>query len=67
MLAGVASGLASYLGADVTLIRIALLVLLFVGGIGLPLYLACWLLIPDERAGRSVVDDFAADVRSWRD
>lgn len=67
MLAGVASGLADYLGADVTLIRIAMIVALFVGGVGLPLYLAGWLLMPDEAAGRSLASDFAADVQSWRE
>ena len=48
MIAGVAAGIADYLGADVTIIRIVLAVLTFVGGAGVPIYLACWLLIPEE-------------------
>jgi phage shock protein PspC (stress-responsive transcriptional regulator) len=63
MLAGVASGLAGYTGVDVLLVRIAFAVLTFVGGAGIPLYLACWLLIPDESKGQSIAADVAADLR----
>ena len=69
MLAGVASGLARYFGVDVLLVRIALVVLCFVGGIGLPLYLASWLLIPAESqngdAGQSIAADFAQSMQGW--
>jgi phage shock protein PspC (stress-responsive transcriptional regulator) len=66
MLAGVASGLARYLGVDVLLVRIALVVLVFVGGIGLPLYLASWLLIPEEDAIRSILAEFIESMQGWR-
>jgi phage shock protein C len=58
MLAGVASGMARYLGVDVMPVRIALVVLCFVGGIGVPLYLASWLLMPEEGADQSIAADF---------
>ena len=48
MLAGVAAGIARYLGVDVTLVRIVFAVLAVVGGAGVPIYLAGWLLIPEE-------------------
>jgi phage shock protein C len=48
MLAGVAAGLAEYLDVDVTLVRIGLVALTFLGGAGVPLYVAAWLLIPEE-------------------
>jgi len=67
MLAGVASGLARYLGVDVLLVRIALVVLCFVGGIGLPLYVASWLLIPEEGAEHSIAVDFVRSMQDWRD
>jgi phage shock protein PspC (stress-responsive transcriptional regulator) len=67
MLAGVASGLARYLGVDVLLVRIALVVLVFVGGIGLPLYLACWLLIPEEGTDQSILAEFTKSMQGWRD
>jgi len=51
MIAGVAAGVADYLGVDPTVIRIVFVVLAFVGGTGLPLYLAGWLLIPDPDRG----------------
>jgi phage shock protein C len=57
MIAGVASGLADYLGIDVTLARIGLAVLAVIGP-GLPIYLAAWLLIPDEGATQSIAMDF---------
>lgn len=66
MLAGVASGIARYLGVDALLVRIALVTLIFVGGIGLPLYVACWLLIPDEGASQSIASDFVHGLQAWR-
>ena len=54
MVAGVAAGIAGYLGVDVTVVRIVLAVLTVVGGAGIPVYLAGWLLIPDEGATQSV-------------
>ena len=53
MLAGVAEGAANYFGVDPTIVRVALAVLA-VAGPGVPLYLAAWLLIPDEGARQSV-------------
>jgi len=67
MLAGVASGVAQYLGIDVTLVRIAFVLVTLVGGLGIPLYLASWLLIPDEDSAQSIVADFASSVQEWRD
>ena len=48
LLAGVASALAAYVSVDVAIVRIAFVVLALLGGIGLPAYLAGWVLIPDE-------------------
>jgi phage shock protein PspC (stress-responsive transcriptional regulator) len=58
MLAGVASGIARYLRIDVTVVRIVFAVLVVVGGAGLPLYLAGWLLIPEEGAEQSIASQF---------
>jgi phage shock protein PspC (stress-responsive transcriptional regulator) len=57
MVAGVAAGLADYLGVEVTIARIALAVLAVIGP-GVPLYLAGWLLIPDEGAEQSLAMSF---------
>jgi len=58
MLAGVASGIARYLDVDVTLVRIVLAVLAVVGGAGVPIYLAGWLLIPEEGSQHSIAGEF---------
>ena len=58
MLAGVAAGIADYLGADVTAVRIILAVLAVVGGAGVPIYLAAWLLIPEEGSEQSIAGGF---------
>ena len=63
MIAGVASGIARYLGADVTAVRIILAVLAFVGGAGVPIYLAGWLLIPEEGAEQSIASQFIESRR----
>jgi phage shock protein PspC (stress-responsive transcriptional regulator) len=54
MLAGVAAGIADYLGVDVTIVRVAFAVLTLVGGAGIPAYLACLLLIPEEGTDESI-------------
>jgi phage shock protein PspC (stress-responsive transcriptional regulator) len=46
LLAGVAVGLADYLGVDPIVFRAAFVVLAFLGGIGIFLYLLSWLMIP---------------------
>ncbi len=46
---GVCSGLAQRFGVDPVLIRAAAVVLAFLGGIGLTVYVVLWLLLPDRR------------------
>ena len=48
VVAGVASGIAAKTDVPLWLIRVAFVVLAFTAGIGLVLYAAGWLLIPDE-------------------
>jgi phage shock protein PspC (stress-responsive transcriptional regulator) len=64
MLAGVAVGVARYLGVDVTIVRIVLAVLTVVGGVGVPLYLAGWLLIPEEGRDQSIAADFIQSLQA---
>ena len=58
MLWGVAVGIARYLSVDVTVVRIIFAVLAIVGGVGIPLYLAGWLLIPEEGSDQSLAGQF---------
>jgi phage shock protein C len=48
-IAGVCAGFARYLGIDVTLIRILWVILtIFSIGVGLIVYIACWVVMPKE-------------------
>jgi phage shock protein PspC (stress-responsive transcriptional regulator) len=63
MLAGVAVGLADYFDIDPTLVRAGFVVLSFLGGLAVPLYLAGWLLIPEQGAEQSVAEELLARER----
>ena len=56
--AGVAGGLARHLDIDPLIVRVAFVVLTFFGGAGLLLYIACWLLLPEDGSdwGRVALD-----------
>jgi phage shock protein PspC (stress-responsive transcriptional regulator) len=59
MLGGVAIGLADFFGVDATIVRIVFAVLAVIGGgAGVVLYLAGWLLIPEEGRDQSLASDF---------
>ena len=62
--AGVAAGLARYLGVEVMIIRLAFVVLTIVGGAGIPLYLAGLLLIPEEGSEVSIAASLTGSLRS---
>jgi phage shock protein PspC (stress-responsive transcriptional regulator) len=64
MLAGVAMGLADYFDIDPTLVRIAFVVLTLLGGLAVPLYIAGWLMIPEEGAELSVAEELIARERA---
>ena len=64
VVAGVAAGLARYLGVDVMVIRIAFVVLTLFGGAGIPLYLAGLLLIPEEGSEVSIAGSLIESLRS---
>jgi phage shock protein PspC (stress-responsive transcriptional regulator) len=64
MLAGVAGGLAHYFGIDAMIVRIAFVVLTFIGGAGIPLYLAGLLLIPDEGSDQSIASSLIESVQT---
>ena len=47
-LAGVCGGLAQYFNLDATLIRVLFIALAVLGGSGLVLYLAMWIIVPNQ-------------------
>jgi phage shock protein PspC (stress-responsive transcriptional regulator) len=77
MIAGVAAAISRHFNVDVTIVRVTFAVLaiisftglaylgslpLFLGGI--PLYLACWVLIPEEGAEQSIAATFIRSIQS---
>jgi len=61
MIAGVCGGIADYLGLDSSLARLAFVVLLFASGIGFPIYMILWIIMPREltagKSGNEVIQD----------
>ncbi len=62
LVAGVASGLADYAGMPTAFVRIAALALMIFGGVGIPLYIAGWLLIPKQGESQSLGERFVAEL-----
>jgi phage shock protein C len=63
MLAGVCAGIGDYLGVDTTIVRVAFAVFTFLGGAGIPAYLACLLLIPEEGSDQSIAASLLDGIR----
>ncbi|MGH3248892.1 MAG: PspC domain-containing protein [Trebonia sp.] len=63
MLAGVCAGIADYLSVDTTIVRVAFVVFTFLGGAGIPAYLACLLLIPEEGSDQSIASSLLDGIR----
>jgi phage shock protein PspC (stress-responsive transcriptional regulator) len=57
MIAGVASGIAAYLGIEPWIVRIGFVVMVPFGGFGVLAYLIAWLLVPVEGSGQSLAGD----------
>jgi len=64
VVAGVAAGLARYLGVDVMIIRLAFVVLTIFGGAGISLYRAGLLLSPGEGSDRPIASSLIESLRS---
>lgn|GEM_PF-1245508 len=65
-LTGLCGGLARYWGIDPTLVRVGAAMLALSGGIGVVLYLAGWLLIPQDGKTQARADElFGPQVRRW--
>jgi phage shock protein PspC (stress-responsive transcriptional regulator) len=70
IVAGVCSGIGDYIGVDANIIRIALAIATFFGGLGVGIYAIGWLLLPDEDKDTSIVQDLIDKQRNqsrWQD
>jgi phage shock protein PspC (stress-responsive transcriptional regulator) len=53
---GVCAGIADYFNVDVTLVRLAAVVLALTTGIAVPAYLVAWLIVPAEGSEQSELE-----------
>lgn len=60
---GVAGGIAQYLGRDVTVVRIVLVLLALAGGYGVAGYVVAWLLLPAEGSSETIAARAISDRR----
>lgn len=68
IIAGVAGGLAAYFGIDPLFIRIGFIVLALFNGIGIMLYLALWLIVPNANSlseGRATVQEAIVEMQAF--
>lgn len=66
VVAGVAAGVAEHLGVSVTVVRLAFVVLAFVGGFGVLVYAGLWLTVPDGTPERARPPGVEAATRAGR-
>ncbi len=66
IIAGVCSGIGEYTGIDANILRIALAVASFFGGLGIGIYAVAWLLMPEEGKATSIVQDLLDKQKAKR-
>ncbi|SER60202.1 Phage shock protein PspC (stress-responsive transcriptional regulator) [Propionibacterium cyclohexanicum] len=67
MIAGVAGGIGEYLNIDANIVRLAfVLVAVFTFGTALLLYVAGWLLLPDEKDGVRGFDEVRERIQDFQ-
>ena len=58
VVAGVCSGVGQYLNIDANLVRLGFVVLTVFGGMGILLYLAAWVILPEEGEDTSIAESW---------
>ncbi len=69
ILAGVCGGLADYFEVDSTIIRLLFILVVALGGSGLPIYLILWLIMPKKAGEAAVINEqrvkeFANEIKA---
>ena len=67
IVAGVAGGIAKYLGVDASIVRIITALVVIFTGIGPFLYVLGWLILPEEDSGRTGIDALTGGVKKAKD
>lgn len=63
IIAGVAGGIAKYLGVDASIVRIITAAVVLFTGVGPLLYIVAWLILPEENTGRTGIDAITGGVK----
>lgn len=63
MVAGVCAGLGDYFGTDPNLVRLVFAALTVFGGAGALMYLAAWLVIPEQGEPKSIAESYLSKKR----
>lgn len=68
MIAGVCGGLATYVGIDPVLVRLAFVILMLASGIGLAVYVVLWIVMPEASrvAGGAAADEAYRDASALK-
>ena len=66
LLGGVASGLSEQFKVPPFFIRLLFIVLLMALGLGLFLYIALWVLLPEKENDRRIIDQVLKRLRKWK-
>jgi phage shock protein PspC (stress-responsive transcriptional regulator) len=65
VVAGVCGGVAEYFAIDPTIVRLAWIIAIFMGGVGIPAYIVAWLIVPANPGGEWA-DDWRWSARAQR-
>ena len=66
VIAGVCAGVARWLGVDPLIVRIAVVILTVASGVGLPIYIAGWLLLPPADGSPAIAARLRARPGAWQ-
>jgi phage shock protein PspC (stress-responsive transcriptional regulator) len=67
IIAGVAGGIAKYLGVDASIVRIITAAVVLFTGVGPLLYIVAWLILPEENTGRTGIDAITGGVKKAKE
>ncbi len=67
LVAGVAGGIAKYLGVDASIVRIITALVVVFTGIGPFLYVLGWLILPEENSGKTGLDALTGGAKKAKE
>lgn len=64
MLGGVCAGIAEYFNVDVSLVRLAMVLLALIDGLGIVFYILAWIVVPAEESEGEKAEEIGTEVQS---